>query len=303
MSKEADLWFSEPVSPHLVQQMRVAGVLYRGRSSYQTIEVLDLVDFGRTLVLEGKTQSTEGDEFIYHEALVHPPLLAHPQPEVVLVAGGGEGATLREVLRHRTVRRAVMVDIDQQVVEVCRRFLPLHHRGSFDDRRTQLVFTDAREFLTHTPDRFDVIILDLTDPTETGPSYPLFTQGFFRLVRERLNPGGVTVVQAGACGVNNYQSFTAIHYTLSSVFPGAWPYWATIPSFGGAWGFSSGGLALPTPLSTEEVDRRLRERVAGESRFYDGQTHASMFSLPKYLREALAREDRLITQEAPLFVP
>lgn len=303
MSKEADLWLSERVTPHLLQQMRVAAVLYRGHSPYQAIEVLELVEFGRSLVLDGKTQSTEGDEFIYHEALVHPTLLAHPQPQVVMIAGGGEGATLREVLRHHSVRRAVMVDIDEQVVEICRRFLPRHHQGSFADPRTQLVFADAQEFLAHSPEGFDVIILDLTDPTEAGHSYSLFTEGFFRLVRERLNPAGVMVVQAGACGVNNYLSFTAIHHTVSSVFPGAWPYCTTIPSFGGQWGFSLGGLALPPPPTSKVVDRLLQERVVGESRFYDGSSHIGMFSMPKYLRQALAGESRLITQESPLFVP
>lgn len=303
MSKEADLWLSENITPHLVQQMRVAGVLYRGRSPYQAIEVVELVEFGRALLLEGKTQSTEADEFIYHEALVHPTLLAHPRPEVVMVAGGGEGATLREVLRHRSVRRAVMVDIDKQVVEVCRRFLPRHHQGAFDDPRTQLVFADAQDFLSNSPEGFDAIILDLTDPTEAGPSHRLFTQGFFRLVREHLNPGGVMVVQAGACGVNSSHSFTATHYTVSTVFPGAWPYCITIPSFGGQWGFSLGGLALPLSLSPEEVDRRLRERVVGDCLFYDGLSHIAMFSLPKYLREALARENHLITPQTPLFVP
>ncbi|MDP6783722.1 MAG: spermidine synthase, partial [Dehalococcoidia bacterium] len=147
MSEESDRWLNENITPAIVQRTRVEAALYRGRSAYQSIEVLELAEFGRSLILDGKTQSTEEDEFVYHEALVHPALVAHHSPRRVFIAGGGEGATLREVLRHRTVRQAVMVDIDREVVEICRRLLPKHHQGSFEDPRTQLLFEDAYNYL------------------------------------------------------------------------------------------------------------------------------------------------------------
>ena len=304
MSDEADRWFSENITPAISQRVKVEAVLYRGRSAYQSIEVLELAELGRSLILDGKTQSTEADEFVYHEALVHPALIAHPQPRRVFIAGGGEGATLREVLRHRSVERAVMVDIDREVVEVCRRLLPRHHRGAFDDPRTQLLFEDAWQYLARTEERFDAVFLDLTDPVEEGPSPPLFTREFMELVRQRLTPEGMMVVQAGPATAISYSSFTAINHTVGHVFPRVCPYIASVPSFGGQWGFALGSLGTdPASLSPQEVDRRLKERVAGECAFYDGISHQGMFSLPRYLRDALKREQRLITGQSPLFVP
>lgn len=304
MSEESDRWLYENITPAIAQRTKVEAVLYRGRSAYQSIEVLELAELGRSLVLDGKTQSTEADEFVYHEALVHPALIAHPGPRRVFIAGGGEGATLREVLRYRSVQQAVMVDIDQQVVEVCRRWLPRHHQGAFDDPRTQLRFEDAYQFLADSEERFDAAFLDLTDPIEEGPAHPLFTQEFLELVRDRLAPQGVMVLQAGPALAISYGSFTAINHTVAHVFPKAFSYIASVPSFGGQWGFALGSLGPDlVSLSPQDVDLRLAQRVAGEMRFYDGVTHTGMFNLPRYLRQALAREDRLITGQSPMFVP
>ncbi|MDP6347619.1 MAG: polyamine aminopropyltransferase, partial [Dehalococcoidia bacterium] len=299
MSEESDRWLNENITPAIVQRTRVEAALYRGRSAYQSIEVLELAELGRSLILDGKTQSTEEDEFVYHEALVHPALVAHHSPRRVFIAGGGEGATLREVLRHRTVRQAVMVDIDREVVEICRRLLPKHHQGSFEDPRTQLLFEDAYNYLAGVKDGFDAAFLDLTDPTEEGPSHPLFTREFLELVRDSLAPQGVMVVQAGPASAISHGSFAAINHTLADVFPRAFAYVASVPSFGGQWGFAMGSMEPdPTSLSQQEIDLRLEKRVTGELRFYDGVAHTGMFSLPKFLRQALAREKRIITGQS-----
>lgn len=304
MREEADRWLLEAITPTIAQRTTVEAVLYRGRSAYQSIEVLELAELGRSLILDGKTQSTEGDEFVYHEALVHPALIAHPGPRRVFIAGGGEGATLREVLRHRSVHQAVMVDIDREVVEVCRRWLPRHHQGAFDDPRTRLHFEDAWQFLAADPQPYDAVFLDLTDPVEAGPSHPLFTREFLELVKGRLNPDGVMVVQAGLASAISHGSFTAVNHTVAQVFPQAFPYVTTVPSFGGQWGFALGSLGPdPTSLSPQEVDLRLARRVGGEMRFYDGIAHTGLFSLPRYLRQALAREGRVISRHSPMFVP
>ena len=128
-------WLRDEINPYLVQLHHVREVLYSGHSEYQSIEIVDTDSFGLCLVLDGKIQSSESDEFIYHEALVHPSMLSHRDPSRVLIAGGGEGATLREVLAYRAVKKVTMVDIDSHVIEVCRRFLPSIHRGAFDDPR------------------------------------------------------------------------------------------------------------------------------------------------------------------------
>ena len=145
MEQSSRTWFQEYLTPNLVQYVGVRERLFAGRTRYQQVEVLDTLDFGRTLILDGKTQSSEADEFVYHEALVHPAMVTHPNPESVFIAGGGEGATLREALAHGSVKSAVMVDLDGEIVDICRRFLPNHHRGAFDDPRVELHFADARQ--------------------------------------------------------------------------------------------------------------------------------------------------------------
>ena len=297
-------WHYEYITPDLVQAERIKRVIYRGKSAYQSISIHDTACFGRTLVLDDKTQSTEVDEFVYHEALVQPCLVAHPGPTDVFVAGGGEGATVREVLSHGTVQRAVMVDIDGKVVELCRRHLSDFHRGAFDDPRLELRYQDALVFLEQTSQRFDVAVIDVPDPLEEGPAHLLYTLEFYNLLRDRLKPGGMMVAQAGPTGPAFYQqSFSAVANTVASAFQSVFTYEAFVPSFGSTWGFVVGSLGPdPTALTVEDVDERVADRVAGDLRFYDGVTHLGMFSVPKYLRAALAAETRVITRATPLFV-
>ncbi len=298
-------WHSEHITPDLLQAERVERVHFSGRTKYQRVTVQDTSCFGRSLVLDGKTQSTELDEFIYHEALVHPTLISHPGPRSVFIAGGGEGATAREALAHRSVDRVVMVDIDAEVVELCRRFLPNHHRGAFDDPRLSLHHADAFAFLEESTETFDVAVVDVPDPLEGGPAYLLYTREFYELLRGRLNPGGAMVAQSGPTGPAFYeQCFAAVANTIASVFPRAYLSEAFVPSFGATWGFVVGSLGPdPASLSVVEVDERLAARVGNALRYYDGTTHRGMFSVPKYLREALAAEERTITRADPLFVP
>ena len=304
LSAQEGQWHYESITPDLLQVERVRSVLFKGRTAYQDVLIHETMCFGRSLVLDNKTQSTEVDEFVYHEALVHPTMLAHPDPRKIFVAGGGEGATVREVLAHRSVAAAVMVDIDREVVDLCRRYLPNHHRGAFDDPRLDLHHEDAFGFLEQTRDRFDVAIIDVPDPLEEGPAYLLFTQEFYYLLRDRLKPGGLMVAQSGPTGPAFYeQCFSAVAKTVSSVFPAVFTCEAFVPAFGTTWGFVIGSLG-PDPSSStpEEVDRNIAERITTELRFYDGITHRGIFSVPKYLRAAVAKESRVITRVNPLFV-
>jgi len=297
-------WHYELITPGLLQTEQRLRVFYRGQTEYQHVEVMDGATFGRTLVLDGKTQSTEVDEFAYHEALVHPSMIAHPNPKSVFVAGGGEGATIREVMSHRSVEQVVMVDIDKQVVDLCREYLPNHHQGSFDDPRLELHHMDALEFLEDTSLRFDVVIIDVPDPLETGPAYLLFTQEFYSLLKERLRPGGLMVAQSGPTGPAFYeQCFSAVANTVGSVFSGVYLSEAFVPSFGTTWGFVIGSTGPdPTSLSVEETDSRISDRIEGELRFLDGITLRGMTSVPKYLRKAVDAEEKIITRDNPIFV-
>jgi spermidine synthase len=293
--------FSDYISPDLTMLHSIKEKIYSGRSKFQSVEIINTGSFGICLVLDGKIQSSEADEFIYHEALVHVAMLTHPRPETVFIAGGGEGATLREVLVHKTVKKAVMVDIDEEVVNVCRRFLPSWHQNAFDDPRTELHFADAREYLEESRDRFDVIIIDLVDPLEESPARLLYTQEFYQIVKQKLGPDGIMSVQAEPSEWGNLDNFTAIANTLRNVFRITRPYQVHVPSFLGLWGFVSASQSLdPSKLTPEEIDARISARISKKLKSYDGLTHKAMFTIPKHIRQQLAASKRIITDKQPI---
>ncbi len=213
-------WFFETTTPVEGHVHAIVRTLAQARTPYQQVEILETASYGKCLVLDGRIQSSERDEFIYHEALVHPGLLAvDGPPRSALVIGGGEGATLREFLRYPSLRRAVMVDIDAEVVALCRRYLPEMHQGAFDDPRTEVVHEDARAWLERATEPFDLIVSDLVEPLEEGPACRLYSREFYQLVHDRLTPGGVFTMQAGMTKVGDLGFFTAVHRTLREVFP------------------------------------------------------------------------------------
>jgi spermidine synthase len=298
---DKSIWLHDKVSPDLIQVHSIKQVLYSGRTEFQSVEIVDTTSFGLCLVLDGKIQSSEQDEFIYHEALVHPAMLSHSNPEMVFIAGGGEGATLRDVLYHKTVKKTVMVDIDKQVVDICRRFAPSIHQNSFDDPRAEVIFADARKYLQENNSKFDVVIIDLVEPLEIGPACLLYTQEFYQLIKERLNDNGIMCVQSGASGWTNLQNFTAIISTLKSVFSIVNPYQVYVPSFVDLWGFATASQKVnATRLSADQIDSRISTRLTKELRSYDGLSHQSMFALSKHLRHKLATSKRIITDSNPI---
>lgn len=280
--------------------IRVRRRLQRARTSFQRAEVVETDAYGTTLVLDGSLQSSSKDEFIYHESLVHPAMLACPAPRQVAILGGGEGATLREVLRHRMVRRATMIDIDEEVVAFCRRHMPSLHAGAFDDPRARLLFEDARAWLERQPEGSqDVIVSDLSEPIEEGPARMLYTREFYREVHRVLAPDGVLAVQASQASHLNHGVFVRIHASIRGVFDRVHPMTVYVDSFSDNWGFFialKGKAALPEP---DEVDVLLDERTGGPLRHYDGQTHRHMTSLPRPVRRALEEPASPYTDGAP----
>jgi spermidine synthase len=303
MDADPDKWLSEKVSNNLLYRHRIEEVLYEGKTRYQSVRVIRLAALGVALVLDNKLQSSERDEFIYHEGLVQPAMIAHPRPEKVFIAGGGEGATLREVLAHKTVKKAVMVEIDGEVTELSRKYLPGLSRGAFEDMRAELHHEDARGFLAGSSEKFDVIIIDLPDPIEEGPAYLLFTREFYRIVLDRLTDGGIIAVQAGSASLTELLNLTAVNNTLQSVFPIVATGAVAVPTYGGPWGLCFASQRVdPSLLSPDEVDKRIAARGLRGLRSYDGLAHRGMFSLPLYIREAIAQQSRLITDKNPLYL-
>jgi spermidine synthase len=281
----------------------ITQVILHQQTGFQTLDVVDTISHGRALFLDNKIQSAEQDEFIYHEALVHPALILAGAPRTVFIAGGGEGATLREVLRHRTVERAVMVDIDAAAVEACRRYLPAWQQGAFDDPRVSLIHADARQVLADSREQFDAIIVDITDPLAGGPSYRLFTREFYELAAARLTAGGAMAVQAESTDTGVWDAHLTVVHTARQVFPHVAPYRAHVPSFSESWGFfvASRTTAAET-LSPAEVDAWLATAGLPDLAFYDGITHQALFSMPRPLRRAQAAWTRLNTDAAPVIL-
>ena len=212
-------------------------------------------------------------------------MIGHTNPMEVFVAGGGEGATIREVLKHEGVKKVVMVDIDKEVVELCKKYLPNHHQGAFDDPRLELIHKGAFEYLSTTNNLFDVAIIDVPDPLEVGPAYTLFTKEFYMLLLEKLNPQGIIAIQSGPTGPNfSSQCFSAVVNTISTIFPFVLPYEAFVPSFGSTWGFVVASNKQQIKFGeSAQLDVLIKNRISGELKFYDGITHKGMFATPKYL--------------------
>lgn len=270
-------------------------------SDFQMIEVVETLDFGLCFVLDGEVQSFERDEFIYHEAMIHPAMLLHPEPKHVAIIGGGEGASLREALKHGSVESIAQIDIDERVIATAKEYLHCMHQGSFDDPRAHIHLGDGRKFLENSPQCFDVIVTDLTNPWVDSPSYSLFTREFYTLVMDRLSPQGILVVQAGNTSINCVEQFAIIHRTISAVFKRVYPYAAFVTSFAADWGFVLASKELDLlDLTPHEVEARIESRISGSLSFYDGITHQRIFALPKHLREVLEHQTHVNQDSDPL---
>jgi len=272
----------EPLSGNTTLLIRIKALHVVKKSKYQTIVIVDTEDYGRALILDDYIQSSYQDEHFYHESLVHLAMVTHPAPRDVLILGGGEGATLREVLKHKTVQRAVMVDIDGDVVELSRRYLPEMHQGSFDDPRARVVIEDGFVYVENAlkaGDKYDVVIMDLTDPYGSDIAKQLYAPEFFQKIRQILKDDGVVVTQAG----NSFffpDAYDMVLNGVKSVFPIAVEYEVWIPSFGYAVNYVLGSLRYdPAALTADEVDKRLKERDVSTS-FYSGRTHIGLMNLP-----------------------
>lgn len=223
-------WSIETLHEDYRQALRIDAVHYDSNTDLQRIRVLENARFGRFMTLDGVVQTTEGDEFIYHEMMTHVPLLAHGHATRVLIIGGGDGGIAREVLRHRSVTHVTMVEIDAGVVEFCKEHLPSLSAGAFDDPRLNLVIADGAAFMRESDAEFDVIIVDSTDPI--GPGEVLFTDTFYGHAQRRLRPGGILVTQNGVPFMQG-DELTNTMRAFKALFGDATCYLSTIPTYAG----------------------------------------------------------------------
>ncbi len=280
-------WFEETLHPHWRQRLRIREVLYRRRTAHQDLLLFDSHDWGRVLALDGVLQLTTVDEFPYHEMLAHPPILAHGDARHVCIVGGGDGGTLREVVKHRRVERITQVEIDREVVEFCRRWLPEVSDGAFDDPRLDLVIADAARYMDEDGPSFDVVIVDSTDPL--GPGLALFTEAFYRACRRRLAPGGVLVTQLGNPAIDGDELSEMLARQRAAGFADVGCYLTVVPTYVG--GFMTLGWASDDPALRRIGRETIRARgVPAGLRHYSPEMHEAAFVLPPWI-EALARKD------------
>ncbi|MGA8099862.1 MAG: hypothetical protein WB810_14495 [Candidatus Cybelea sp.] len=281
-------WYVEEFAPAEQHHHALDQLYYSGRSEFQKIAVVRSPIFGKMLVIDGDTQSAQADERIYHEALVHPALAAASDRREVLILGGGEGATLREVLRCPDVTRCTMVDIDGLVIELSKKYLPEWSAGAFDDPRARTIVGDALQFMREDSQRYGVVISDLTEPLEDSPSNPLFNDAVFGSIKSRLAEGGVYVLQASTGAVVNAALHCKMARTLRRHYAHVVSFATHVPAFDTEWAF----LACSDRIDLAKLDPELIDvysaRLRGESFFYDSITHRRLFALPLYLRRMLA---------------
>jgi len=270
-----DLWFNE-IFGDIQAGWRVKEVLYHKRSKYQDVVILDTVQFGRMLVLDGAVMTTEVDECAYHEMLVHPPLLAHPAPKNVCVVGGGDGGTVREVLKHRTVERVVLAEIDEDVISVCKEFMPTL-ANTLNDPRVDIQVGDGAKYLADHPGQFDAVLSDSTDPV--GPGVVLFEDPYFKAARESLLPNGMFVTQCKSLWVDAGTARDT-EARLKRFFKHVLPYISTIPTYpSGSWSFLFASEGRDPRL---ECDKIRQAEIAKTARYYTPAHQAGAFAVPAF---------------------
>lgn len=267
------------------QSFTLDEVLFEHRTEHQELIIFRNREFGTVMALDGIIQTTERDEFIYHEMMTHVPILAHGNAKRVLIIGGGDGGILREVLRHSNVEHVTQVEIDQAVIDMCKEYLPNHSAGAFDDPRANIVIADGVEFVNACSDTFDVIISDCTDPV--GPGEVLFSSRFYEGCKRCLNEGGVFVAQNGVPFMQQDEVITT-RRRLGPYFADQSFYNAAVPTYACgvmAFAWASDNVEL-RQLDVDTIRERF-ERSGIKTRYYNPALHVASFALPQYVVNAL----------------
>jgi spermidine synthase len=251
-------------------------------SGYQHVRVYDTPQFGRLLRLDDCFMTSEAEEFFYHENIVHPAAIAHPCLKRVLVIGGGDGGVCKQVFKYPGVERITLVELDPAVIEVARQYLGKIHGGALDDPRLELRLEDGAAYVRGTRDKFDLVILDLTDPSDVSSG--LYQPEFFAACRAVLNPGGALTMHVGAPVFHPARVRENLS-SLRGVFRIVRPYFVAVPLYGALWGFACASDSLdPLVIDEPEAERRIAGRGLAGLAFYNGATHRSVFALPNFVR-------------------
>ncbi|MDI6890385.1 MAG: polyamine aminopropyltransferase [Thermodesulfovibrionales bacterium] len=270
------LWVTEKQTPDLSLLIRTTATLFRKSSNHQNILIVDTPQYGKVLLLDNKFQTTDMDEFIYHEMIAHVPLYSHPAPSKVLVIGGGDGGTVREVLKHQSVDLVELAEIDRDVVEASKKYFP-HLSSGFSDHRCKIIIADGVTYIKNMAGSYDIIIVDSTDPI--GPAANLFTEDFYTAAYASLRANGILVSQTESPFLHT-DFIVKTNRTLSAIFPIVRLYLAPIPTYpSGLWSFTVGSKKYDPSVPSR--------KGAIATKYYTPEIHKASFVLPRFLEDAI----------------
>ena len=282
----------ESLNPHFGYFYRAGKTLYTGKTKFQGLEVIETPEFGRTMLLDGVTQVTARNEFLYHEPMVHPALVAHPNPQDVLIIGAGDGGILREVLKHNTVRKAVMAELDGEVIDYCAQMMPEISQGAFTDKRYRPEIGDGRKFVETTKETFDVVIMDMTDPF--GPSVMLYTKEFFHAVKRTFGGEDGLFVMHTESPISRPRTFQQCNRTLGEVFKYRRTFYLYIHMYALLWTITVCSDTVDVAeLTDDAIDARLKARGISGLQCYTGATHHAMHATMPFVQKLLDTMDQV----------
>jgi spermidine synthase len=272
-----ELWYTEKHTPNVGITLKIKRGLLHKDTPFQRLDVLESFDFGRVMLLDGLVMLTERDEFVYHEMISHVPLVAHPCPKRVLIIGGGDGGTVREILRHPEVERIDLVEIDREVIDASIEYFPEVSCG-LNDPKAHIFVEDGIQYIARQHNVYDAVIIDSTDPI--GPAEGLFVVDFYKDVHKALKPDGIMVTQSES-PFQHLKIWGRIQRDISSVFPRVFSYCASIPTYpSGFWSFTIGAKTLHP---VEDMREESAQRVSRHTRYYNPSLHRGAFALPNFL--------------------
>ena len=275
MVKIPEFWFKEYHSENSGIFFRINRILFTKKTPYQRIDIVDTPEWGRVLLLNGRVMLTERDEFIYHEMLVHPPMVLHKKPSKILIIGGGDGGSLREVLKY-DVSEVTLVELDEEVVKASKEYLPFVSLG-YADPRVKTIIRDGLEFLKNSSESFDVIIIDSPDPI--GPAKSLYEREFYEFANERLNEDGIISLQSES-PIFHLETMVEINNKLKRIFNSVYFYIAPVPTYpGGFWSFAIASINMN--------HREIKRDPPPGLKYYNRKIHFYLFSLPNFLKNEL----------------
>jgi spermidine synthase len=273
----------EPLNDSTGFYIKATRQLGEWQTRFQKMAIYDTPHYGKIFRLDGFNMTSEKEEFVYHENLIHPALTAHAAPKKVLIIGGGDGGSSEEALKHPSVESTTMVEIDADVIDVAKKHFHAVHQGVFDNPRLRVLVEDGMKFVRETQEKFDLIALDLNDPM--GPAEALYSAEFFQQLRQALAPGGALTLHIGS-PVARPERVAQLAQRLNTVFRIVRPYAMYIPLYGSLWAMAVCSDKLdPKSLTADEIDRRIEARKLGDLKYYNGETHEGVFALPNFVRD------------------